>query len=247
MNTAVIIDDEHLAIEELKYLLSQNKSLEVISTFTNPLRALKFLKANQVDIVFLDIQMPMKSGVELAKDLMILPYAPKIIFVTAYDKYAIDAFNVNAVDYLLKPTSQMRLNQAVKKVITEKPSTHSGRVNALIENLTQNKDFITLYVEGIFMPVRFENIIFCQSDEGEVTIHTKNRSILFSDTLSHLESSLSNMNFFRCHRSYIVNILHIEKIEPTERTYLLKMVDYDHLIPVSRSNVQAFKKIMSIQ
>jgi DNA-binding LytR/AlgR family response regulator len=246
MNTAVIIDDENLAIEELKYLVSQNKSIEVIGTFTNPLHALDFLKNHSVDVVFLDIQMPMKSGLELAKDIMHLIKSPKIIFVTAYDTYAIDAFNVNAIDYILKPTSQERLDQAVNKVIIDKKEDYNDKINTFIDNIPQNKDFITLYVDGIFMPIRYENIVFCQSDGGLVTIFTKNKEIPFSDTLSSLEASFTPPYFFRCHRSYIVNIQYIEKIEPTERTYLLKMIGNDKLIPVSRSNVLKFKKIMSI-
>lgn len=247
MNTAVIIDDERLAIEELKYLMSHNNRLHVVETFTNPIHAYEYLRANPVDIVFLDIQMPMKSGLDLAKDLMRIDYVPKIVFVTAYDSYAIEAFDVNAVDYILKPTSQERLDQAVQKVISTHREDQSTAIHSMIEQVSRKQEFITLYTDGIFVPVRYENIIYCRSDDGVVTIHTKDRVIPFGDTLSRLEETLVSPCFFRCHRSYLVNIQHIEKIEPTERTYLLKMVDEEELIPVSRSNVHLFKKIMSIQ
>lgn len=246
MKTAVIIDDEQLAISELQYLLSFNDDIEVVNSFTNPLKALKYLSTHSIDVLFLDIQMPMKSGLQLAKDLIEINKAPKIVFVTAYDTYAIEAFNVDAVDYILKPTSQQRLEQTLKKVMTDTTDINNRNINAMLNRINNDNHFITLYKDGLFIPVRFENILFCKAVEGEVTIHTNDSIFYYNNTLSTLEEILTSTCFFRCHRSYIINIQHIKKIEPTERSFLLQVVESNELIPVSRSNCTNFKKIMSI-
>ncbi|MEA3422898.1 MAG: LytTR family DNA-binding domain-containing protein [Bacillota bacterium] len=238
MKTAVIVDDEHLAIEELKYLLSFREEIELVNTFTNPIAAEQYIKQSPPDIVFLDIQMPRKSGLEIAKEILKFVPKVKIIFLTAHVTYAIDAFAVNAVDYLLKPTDKERLDIALNKIITLNDKTHIDK--------SSNRSFISLYSKGSFRPVKYEDILYCKSDDGIVTIHTKNNKFNYTGTLSHLEEILISPCFFRCHRSYIVNLEHIEKIEPTERTYTLKMHFKNELIPVSRSNASQFRMIMSI-
>lgn len=238
MKTAVIVDDEHLAIEELKYLLSFRKEIELVNTFTNPIAAEQYIKQSPPDIVFLDIQMPRKSGLEIAKEILKFVPEVKIIFLTAHVTYAIDAFAVNAVDYLLKPTDKERLDIAINKIIALDNNVHIDK--------SSNRNFISLYSKGSFVPVKYKDILYCKSDDGIVTIYTKNNKFNYTGTLSHLEEILVSPCFFRSHRSYIVNIEHIEKIEPTERTYILKMNFRDELIPVSRSNAPHFKKAMSI-
>ncbi|MBN2259042.1 MAG: response regulator transcription factor [Clostridiales bacterium] len=246
MLQAVIVDDEHLAIEELNYLLSFHEEINVINTFTNPVEAKIYLKHSPPDLVFLDIQMPRKSGLEIARTLLSSSPKIKIIFVTAYDSYAIEAFSVNAIDYLLKPTSRERLDLTLERVIVQNQALHNENLNKAVESISNNKNFITLYSNGIFVPIKFNDIIYCQSDEGLVTIITEKQKFNYSGTLSNLEEIFTSPCFFRCHRSYIINIEHVEKIEPTERTYIIKMKNIDELIPVSRSNTQTFKKIMSI-
>ena len=246
MYTAVIIDDEVLAIEELRFLVSNNREISVLRSFTNPLKTYAYLEKTHVDIVFLDIQMPMQSGIDLARDLIALQHPPKIIFVTAYDSYAIEAFNVNAVDYLLKPTSQKRLNQSIEKIIKSDLEDVRHRVDSMI-NYHQKKSFITLYHDGIFIPIQYVDIVFCDSVDGNVVIHTCKHEIPYHGTLQALEEILTSICFFRSHRSCIMNIAHIEKIEPTERTFLVKMKGYAQLLPVSRNQVNSFKERMSIQ
>lgn len=245
MKTAIIVDDEQPAIDELKYLLSFNKNINVVNTFTNSIIAYKYISNHSIDILFLDIQMPMKSGLEFAKDLIKHNDSPKIIFITAYDSYALDAFEVNAIDYLLKPTNKDRLEQALEKIFGQNTYENNDKIDSLFKQKNGN-NFISLYKNGIFVPVRYENIIYCKSDDGDVTIYTKSNFFSYPNTLFALKKILSTSCFFQCHRSYIINIQHIEKIEPTERTFLLKMDHKEELIPVSRSNVNNFKNIMSI-
>ncbi len=246
MYRIVIVDDEMLAIEELKFLLSDYQDIEIKATFTNALLLIEYLKHHRVDLVFLDIEMPKKSGIEIA-ELILGDYPEtKIIFVTAYDNYAIEAFNINAVDYLLKPTSQERLDQALHKALQMPRPQYQQNIKKMISTLKSNNDFISVYDHGYFVPVRFETIIYIKSEEGTVILYTLDHTYSFPGTLLALEEHITYPSFFRTHRSYIVNIDFIEKIEPTERSYILKMKHYDELIPVARSNANNFREIMSI-
>ncbi|OPL07495.1 MAG: hypothetical protein AVO33_05065 [delta proteobacterium ML8_F1] len=246
MHKILILDDEVLAIEELKFLLSGYSDIEISATFTNPMTLIEYLKHHQADLIFLDIEMPKKSGLEIAE--MILESYPdtRIIFVTAYDKYAIDAFNINAVDYLLKPTSQERLNQALHKALQMEKPLYQENIKRMLSTIRNKKDFISVYNNGYFVPVRFESVIYIKSEDGTVILHTLDKTYSFPGTLLALEEHIDYPYFFRTHRSFIVNINFIEKIEPTERSFILKMKHYEELIPVARSNSNSFKEIMSI-
>lgn len=237
MLKAIIIDDEQLAIEELKYLLGSYKEIEVIGTFTNSNDGECFIYSHKPDIIFLDIQMPRRSGLEIAKLLLESNQQMHLIFVTAYENYAMNAFDVNATDYLLKPITEKRLEFALQKVLG---SHKVQEINAV------GSRFITLYNKGVYEPVRFSDIVYCHSDEGSVRIFTHRLTYEYSGNFSMLESLLNDHSFFRCHRSYIVNIEKIEKVEPTERSYLLQLKHSGHLIPVARSHASRFKKVMSI-
>ena len=246
MLKAVIIDDEQLAIEELKYLLDSYNEIEIIGTFTNSNDGECFIYSHKPDIVFLDIQMPRRSGLEIAKLLLESNQLMHLIFVTAYDNYAMNAFDVNATDYLLKPITEKRLAFALKKVINS-PKLLNDESDLKVQEVNNaGNRFITLYNKGVYEPVRFSDIIYCHSDEGYVRIFTNQLTYEYSGNFSMLESLLCDHTFFRCHRSYIVNIEKIKKVEPTERSYLLQLQHASHLIPVARSHASHFRKIMSI-
>lgn len=237
MLKVVIIDDEPLAIEELKYLLNLHAEIESLTVFNSPSEGECYIHQTKPDLVFLDIQMPRRNGIEIAKAMQDKLPDTKIIFVTAYDAYALDAFEVHAFDYLLKPISSCRLNATLNKILSQMPTRLSK---------PQGKAFITLYKRGIYEPVKLADIIYCHSDEGLVTIHTANETYHYNGNFCNLKDGLDTQSFFRCHRSFIINLHHIEKIEPTERAYLVKMNGHDTLIPVARSNSNQFKKVMSI-
>lgn len=237
MLKVVIIDDEPLAIEELKYLLNLHTEIESITAFSSPSEGECFIHQNKPDLVFLDIQMPRRNGIEIAKTMQGKLPDTKIIFVTAYEAYALDAFEVQAFDYLLKPISSNRLNMTLQKLMTQ---------SHIQSNSVHEKPFITLYKKGLYEPIKLADIIYCHSDDGLVTVYTAHETYHYNGNFCHLKEGLSEHTFFRCHRSYIVNLHHIEKIEPTERTYLIKMHGQETLIPVARSNSNQFKKLMSI-
>ena len=237
MLKVVIIDDEPLAIEELKYLLNLHAEIESLTVFNSPSEGECYIHQTKPDLVFLDIQMPRRNGIEIAKAMQDKLPDTKIIFVTAYDAYALDAFEVHAFDYLLKPISSNRLNAALSKILSQ---------TSIPPPIAKGKAFITLYKRGIYEPVKLTDIIYCHSDEGLVTIYTAHETYQYNGNFCNLNDGLDAHSFFRCHRSFIINLHHIEKIEPTERAFLIKMHGHETLIPVARSNSNQFKKVMSI-
>lgn len=232
----VIVDDEHLAIEELKFQLSLCDDIHVVKTFQNPDEAYDYLSTNNVDLVFLDIQMPGNNGLKLARMLKTTKDI-QVIFVTAFTDYAVHSYDLDAVDYLLKPINTTRLMKAIGKV-------HLNHTNR--NNIKLQKDFILIYDHDVLKPVKYDEIVYCRANDKNVEIFTKTSKLCFDNTIGKLQELLNQPYFFRCHRSYIINLRQIDVIEPIERSYLIKLNGVDELIPISRSNVTEFKKIMAI-
>lgn len=232
----VIVDDEHLAIEELVFQLSLCEGINICNTFLNSEKAYDYIITHDIDVVFLDIQMPGTNGLQFAKKILSEKNI-HIIFVTAYTEYAVFSYELDAVDYLLKPINNARLVKALEKVnnvgIRQKPQKVM-------------KDFLLIYENDVLKPIKCDEISYCRADDKHVEIFTKNQKFYYDNTIGKLEEILDESHFFRCHRSFIINLKQIALIEPVERTYLVKMIGYSDLIPISRSNVQNFKKIMSI-
>lgn len=189
MNTikCLIIDDEELARTLLNTYIDKVDFLELINSYENPIDAFSALKETSIDLIFLDIQMPELKGTDLAK--MINPET-KIIFTTAYSEYALEGFNLNALDYLLKPITFNRFLQAVNKI---KPETDSA------------KDSITIKSGYDLYKVKYKDILFIESDNEYVIFNTSDRKIMSHQTLKSLYKKLPSSMFIRVHRSYIVN------------------------------------------
>ncbi len=232
----VIVDDEHLAIEELAFQLSLCDDIQVKNTFMDPEKAFDYIMSHDIDIVFLDIQMPGTNGLRCAKRILSKKNI-HIIFVTAYTEYAVFSYELDAVDYLLKPINSARLNLSLDKVRSFRSRTSPQKMI---------KDFLLIYEKEVLRPIKYDEIRYCRANDKHVEIFTKNQMFLYENNIGKLEESLQDSVFFRCHRSYIINLKHITLVEPVERTYLVKMEDFSELIPISRSNVQSFKKMMDI-
>lgn len=234
--TVVIVDDEKLAIEELVFQLSLCEDVHILATFMDPDIAEEFILNNHVDLVFLDIQMPGNNGIKFAKKLFDRKNI-HIIFVTAHTEYAVHSYEINATDYLLKPISNTRLMKALDKV-------HQRKKQMQID---QNiKPFIVINESGVLKPIQFSDIVYCRANDKYVDLFTRQKRYQYDGTISRLQELLNANDFFRCHRSYIINLNHIAVIEPVERTFLIQMTGMTELIPVSRSNTSTFKEKMSI-
>lgn len=217
----IAIDDEPLALSLIAGYIKKTGFLELEAEFDNPLDAMGFISDLQVDLIVLDVQMPDLSGIEFIKSLL---HPPKIVFTTAYDKYAIEGFKVNAVDYLLKPFSYQEFLLAVQKVkkIIELESLSVPEVKA-------SNDFLFLKSEYKIRKISFDDILYIEGlkDYVKIYLQSDKKPILSINTLKLLEQKLPSEKFMRTHRSFIVNL---EKIETIERS---RIVFRDKNIPVS--------------
>jgi two-component system, LytTR family, response regulator len=255
---AVLVDDEQLARDELGYLLGQVGGVEVIGQAGNGVEALSTIDRLHPDVVFLDVQMPGLTGFEVARRLADSGTSSHIIFVTAYDQHAIEAFEVNAVDYLLKPVEQGRLEVAVdrarRRIATDRPS--EGIVNADLEKIVQlvaerqsRRERLAIKVGERFLLVQAEDIIYASlADEGINVVTSQYAGTSNYRTLDELHERLDPTVFWRVHRSHLVNINKIKEIVPWfSRNYILRMKDEKSTeIPVSRMQTRRLREYLKL-
>lgn len=238
-----IIDDEAPARRELRYLLEQVSGVEVVGEASNGTAALKGIRENRPSLVFLDIQMPGLNGLELARFLCELPERPLLVFATAFDEYALQAFEVDAIDYLCKPFTLERVAKAIakaRKAVVMAVAQPAAEVRHPIE--PERK--IILYRGESIVPIAAERILFARAEEGEVLVHAVDGRYRSRCTLSELEQKLAASGFVRSHRGYLVNINHVREVIPWfNGSYKLIMDDRERSeVPVSRYNVKDLKK-----
>lgn len=260
---AVVVDDEQLARDELGYLLGQMGGVEIIGNAGNGVEALTTIERLQPDVVFLDVQMPGLTGFEVARRMLDGEAASQIIFVTAYDQHAIEAFEVNAVDYLLKPVDQARLEVAVerarRRIQIDRPSgaAASTRVShADLEKIVQlvterqhRRERVAIKVGERFMLVQAEEIIYASLlDEGITVVTNQHSGTSNYRTLDDLQERLDSSIFWRVHRSHLVNINKIKEIVPWfSRNYILRMKDEKSTeIPVSRTQTKRLREYLKL-
>ena len=206
----VIIDDEPAAIEVLQFHLKKISSMELKASFRDPLEALDYLQKHKVDLIFLDINMPELSGISFPK---LLQNPPLIIFTTAYSEYALESYELKAVDYLLKPINFDRLLQAIIKV--KQVLNINNEAVATSSQTSNDSSEQTIFIKSgsEFHQVSIQNIKWIESDGNYVTFHTTKRSILARYKLSEVIDIIPKQLFVRIHRSYIVALKHIETIK----------------------------------
>lgn len=231
--TTIAIDDEPLALGLLSDYIRETGFLELVGEFDNPLDAMDFLHENQAMLIVLDIQMPDLSGIEFIRSL---PNPPKIIFTTAYEKYAVEGFKVNATDYLLKPFSYQEFllaAQKAKKIIDMEI--------AALPKIETNEQFMFLKSEYKIRRINFNDILYIEGlkDYVKVYLHGSKKPVLSLNTFKSLEKKLPAYRFMRVHRSYIVNL---EKIEIIERGRIVFNTIY---IPVSEQYKEKFQEYVN--
>ena len=243
----IIVDDEFPSREELKYFIEKFSNIEIIAEYEEPMATLGFLQENYVDVIFLDINMPNLNGMNFAKIVSKFSVVPKIVFITAYDKYAVDAFSIHAFDYLLKPYSEARIIRTLKRLEAECALDKSGADDDKVREVHYiNK--LTVWKGNKMQVVSLEDVYYCEACERETKVFTKEGVHIAKQKISSLEKKLPPDIFFRTHRSYIVNLSKIKEIIPWfNNTYNLKLTDIDSMVPVSRSNIKTFKELMDIK
>ncbi|MDO6433830.1 response regulator [Flavitalea sp. BT771] len=244
MIRAIIIDDERLARNELKKLLMDFPEIEVIAEATNAAEGVEKIDSLNPDLIFLDIQMPGKTGFDMLSEL---ERAPNVIFTTAYDEYALKAFEVNALDYLLKPVEPKRLADALQKLQLEEDkepiSDHPISVNRSI--LGEHDQVFVKDGERCWF-VKLSDIRLFESVGNYAKVYFGGNKPLILKSLNALEERLDEKVFFRANRKHIVNLRLIEKIEPYFNGGLLLEMKGGEKIEVSRRQTVKFKEMMSL-
>ena len=208
MIRCVVVDDKPLAIDILNDYISKVPDLHLAFSSTNPLEALTYVMKNEVDLVFLDIQMPQLNGVQFMK---IVTEKCKVILTTAYAEYAIDGFDNNAIDYLLKPVSFERFYKAIQKV-QHHFNTISQPLKG-IETLTKDNDFIFVKTEYKLIKINTDDILYVEGMQNYVAIYTSKEKIISLQNIKKTEEQLPKKQFVRIHKSYIVSIKKIDSVE----------------------------------
>ncbi len=259
---AVLVDDEQLARDELGYLLGRMGGVEVIAQAGNGLEALTTIDRLQPDVVFLDVQMPGLNGFEVARRMLDGRTGSHIIFVTAYDQHAIEAFEVNAVDYLLKPVDPARLEMAVGRArrrissdrTLDRPadgiiSDQLEKIVELVSERQHRRERLAVKVGERFLLVQAEEIIYASLADESITVVTNQHTGTSNyRTLDELQARLDPGVFWRVHRSHLVNINKIKEIVPWfSRNYILRMKDEKSTeIPVSRTQTRRLRDYLKL-
>jgi two-component system LytT family response regulator len=241
---AIIIDDERLARAELRKLLQEYPEIEVIDEAANAEEGLQKIEAGSPDLIFLDIQMPGKTGFDLLSEL---DRAPQVIFTTAYDEYALKAFEVNALDYLLKPVEPKRLADAVMKLhhVESNGGNYSFTPDANRSLLTEADQVFVKDGERCWF-VKLSEIRLFESVGNYAKVFFGPHKPLILKSLNALEERLDEKTFFRANRKHIVNLRLIDKIEPYFNGGLLLELKGGEKIEVSRRQTVKFKEMMSL-
>lgn len=242
MIKAVIIDDEQLARDLIKKFLSENSTVEVVAECTNGFDGAKAIAEHKPDLIFLDVQMPKLTGFEM---LEIIDERPIIIFSTAFDQYAIKAFEQSAVDYLLKPYSKARFQEALVKAIGQ---VENKQPNGTIEKVIESKqaqeqlDRVVIKNGSKILILSVDNISHFEAMDDYVAIYSEGKKYLKQLTLKYLENSLPEDLFVRVHRSYIVAISQIDKLEPYSKDAFIAILKSGDKISVSRSGYKLLRE-----
>jgi two-component system LytT family response regulator len=238
------VDDEPLATEIVREYLADYPQFEIIKVCHDGFEGLKALQTSKPDLMFLDVQMPKLNGFEM---LELVDKAPAVIFTTAFDQYAIKAFDTHAVDYLLKPFSKARFAKSIEKFLQLEQTVALKEMLESEDRIHQDAaQRVVLKVKNEIKIIPVPEIKYLEANDDYVNIFTKEGKFLKNKTLSYFEKSLPPDSFVRVHRSYMVNIAEINKIEPYEKEgYLLKLKGGE-TVPVSKTGYPKLKSILGL-
>lgn len=204
----IIVDDEPLARAEMRSLINETSKMDILGEFSNAPSALEFLKDNDADLIFLDIEMPMVTGLEFAE---MLPKRSLIIFTTAYSQYALKSYELEAVDYLLKPIDSQRLEKAINKAILYTELLSKDTIKNTIESNTT--DFLFIKADRRFYKISFSDIKFIEGLKDYVVIHTRQQKLITAMNLKTIHQKVSKETFIRVSKSYVVNADYIDSFD----------------------------------
>ncbi len=240
----ILIDDEPLARSVVTEYLESWSQIDIVQECNDGLEGIKAISRHNPDLIFLDIQMPKINGFEM---LELIDRPPAVIFTTAFDEYAIRAFEEHAVDYLLKPFSKERFDKAIQKWLDLRQASSWPKENTerLLENISKNERIVVKTGNKIkIIPVN--DILFLSADDDYVKIHTGEGSFLKNKTMAYFEKVLGEQNFVRVHRSYIVKIDEITRIDPYEKESHVAILKSGEKIPVSKTGYPKLRQALGL-
>jgi two-component system, LytTR family, response regulator len=244
MIKAILIDDEPLARSIVKEYLQTHLDIEVVAECGDGFEGVKAIGQHKPDLILLDIQMPKINGFEM---LELIETPPAVIFTTAFDEYAIKAFEQHAVDYLLKPFSKERFDKALHKWMSTR-TTEAKNNTALLESVAQPEEKQRIVVKKgtniVILPVH--TIFYIEAFDDYVKIHTKEGFYLKKKTMAFYEKTLEATQFVRVHRSYLLNIQELTKIEPLEKDNHVALLKSGIRVPLSQSGYSKLKEVLGI-
>lgn len=246
MTKVVIIDDEPLASGIVEEYLLDFPNISIVAVCHNGFEGVKAIQLYQPELIFLDVQMPKINGFEM---LELLDHAPSVIFTTAFDEYAIKAFETNAIDYLLKPFSKERFAQAIEKWRSQSEMPKINGVQKIIENPTKQPDEKNRIVVKNGTDIRIvpvTDIIYIEAYDDYVKIFTKDSYYLKKKTMNYYEQILDSSQFFRTHRSFIINLNQLTKIESLEKNSYVVLLKNGKRIPLSRTSYSKLREQLGI-
>ncbi|RFM31998.1 LytR/AlgR family response regulator transcription factor [Chitinophaga silvisoli] len=246
MIKAVIIDDEPLAREIVKEYLGTYTQIRILQECNDGFEGLKAIQQHQPDIIFLDVQMPKINGFEM---LELVEELPAVIFTTAFEEHAIRAFEVNATDYLLKPFSKERFDKALQKWLDKRQDTAPVQTDALLETAASSplqSNRVVVKINGKIKIIPVQDIHYLEAADDYVKIVTQEGAFLKNKTMGFFEKTLDMQQFARVHRSYILNVNQVTRIEPYEKENHLAMLKSGAKVPVSKTGYPKLKSALGL-
>lgn len=250
---AIIIEDEKLILQDLTNIINRYaKKIKIVESFTNGVDSISYLNNNDIDVMFVDINIPLLDGMNLAKTISKFEKKPYIVFITAHKEYAAEAFEIGAFDYILKPYSIERIKEVIEKIeeqdvikeILTKKDLSTTEKN--IESKSISK--IQVKENNNITFVNLDEIYFFKAKDKFTFVHTRQKQYEMNNCIAEVEEQVSQKHFFRCHRSFIVNIDKIKSIESNGvSSYKLTFEDIEEEVPVGRRKIKDLKAIMDIK
>ena len=242
----VIIDDEPLARSIVKEYLQKHPQVEIMQECNDGFEGLKAIQQHQPDLIFLDIQMPKINGFEM---LELIEQPPAVIFATAFDEFAIKAFEAHAIDYLLKPFNQDRFDKAINKFKEQKATSTEKATQDLLETASQSpsqNNRIVVKNGSKIKIIPVHEVQYLEAADDYVKVHTGEGYFLKNKTMNHFEQTLDGQQFVRSHRSYIVNVQQITRIDPYEKDNHIAILRSGIKVPVSRTGYVRLREVLGL-
>ncbi len=242
----VIIDDEPLARSIVKEYLQKHPQVEILQECNDGFEGLKAIQQHQPDLIFLDIQMPKINGFEM---LELIEQPPAVVFATAFDEFAIKAFEAHAIDYLLKPFNQERFDKAINKFKEQKSLSTEKATQELLETASQSpsqNNRIVVKNGSKIKIIPVHEVLYLEAADDYVKVHTGEGYFLKNKTMNHFEQTLDGQQFVRSHRSYIVNVQQITRIDPYEKDNHVAILRSGIKVPVSRTGYVRLREVLGL-